>query len=149
MLTKKCQYGLKALIFLAGLPLGQSAIVEEIAKTQNMPQRFLSQILSQLQIAGFVTLKRGRGGGYSLARKSSDITASDIIRAIDGPVTVLPCESKTHYHECDDCIDKARCLLRLSFLRAQKTVSDVFDNLTLEKMRTMADLGDEQPVCQS
>ncbi len=143
MLNKKSKYGLKALLFLSGLPLGQSATVAKVAKSQNISTIFLFSILSELQNAGLVVSKKGRDGGYSLARKPNEITANEVIRILNGPLFLLPCELNARNHLCDDCIDKTNCRLRLSLLEAQRTIFEILDKLTLEEMRARADLGEK------
>ena len=68
MLTKKGKYGLKALVHLSGLPAGQLAFVNDIAVANNIPKKFLDAILGELRNAGFVLSRKGKEGGYRLAR---------------------------------------------------------------------------------
>ena len=68
MLTKKGKYGLKALVHLSGLPVGQLAFVNDIAVANNIPKKFLYAILGELRNAGFVQSRKGKEGGYRLAR---------------------------------------------------------------------------------
>ncbi|HEY8137417.1 MAG TPA: Rrf2 family transcriptional regulator, partial [Methylocystis sp.] len=73
MLTKKAKYGLKALVFLAGIEPGQTALVADIATANQIPKKFLDAILGELRNAGFVHSKKGKGGGYTLARAPEEI----------------------------------------------------------------------------
>ncbi len=141
MLTKKGKYGLKAMVYLAQFPPGRPVPVVEIASTQQIPKKFLDAILSELRNAGFVNSKMGKGGGYTLARTASQISVGEIIRAIDGPLAPLPCASKTRYQQCDDCLDEAKCPVRLVMLDAQRALSRVLDRCTLAQMRMMAGAG--------
>ena len=68
MLTNKGKYGLKAMVHLAGLEPGKPALVADIAAANDIPKKFLDAILGELRTAGLVHSKKGRGGGYALAR---------------------------------------------------------------------------------
>ncbi|MGZ9116490.1 MAG: RrF2 family transcriptional regulator, partial [Methylocystis sp.] len=84
MLTKKAKYGLKAMVHLAGVRPGETALVAEIAASNQIPKKFLDAILGELRNAGFVHSKKGKGGGYMLARAPSEIGVGNIVRALDG-----------------------------------------------------------------
>ena len=84
MLTNKGKYGLKAMTHLAAMPPGQPALVADIAAANAIPKKFLDAILGELRTAGFVHSKKGRGGGYVLARSPDEIRVGEIVRALDG-----------------------------------------------------------------
>ena len=73
-----------ALVHLAGLPTGQLAFVNDIAVTNNIPKKFLDAILGELRNAGFVQSRKGKDGGYRLARDASTISLLDVIEAVEG-----------------------------------------------------------------
>ena len=68
---------------------------------------------------GFVNSKKGKGGGYTLARSAQDIRVGHIIRVLDGPLAPIQCASKTAYRRCDDCSDEKSCGVRLVMLEAR------------------------------
>ena len=103
MLTNKGKYGLKAMVHLAGMPPGQPALVADIAATNAIPKKFLDAILGELRTAGFVHSKKGRGGGYVLARPPTRSWSAQIIRALDGPLAPIACASRAFYRRCEDC----------------------------------------------
>ncbi|WP_363352046.1 Rrf2 family transcriptional regulator [Methylocystis echinoides] len=138
MLTKKGKYGLKAMVHLARSNFGRPVPVLEIAESQNIPKKFLDAILCELRNSGFVHSRMGKGGGYSLARPARDIIVGDVVRAIDGPLAPMPCASKTRYRRCDDCVDENACAVRKVMLDAQRALSDVLDNCSLEQMSDAA-----------
>jgi Rrf2 family protein len=146
VLTKKGKYALKAMVHLARFEPGQLAPVAEIATAEDIPKKFLDTILCELRNAGFVHSKMGKGGGYTLARPAKDIFIGHIIRAIDGPLAPLPCASRTRYQRCDDCLDEARCSVRLVMIKAQRVISDVLDNRTLAEMRALAETSETEPM---
>ncbi|MCX7899067.1 MAG: Rrf2 family transcriptional regulator [Methylocystis sp.] len=137
MLTKKAKYGLKAMVYLAGVKAGKTALVADIAASSRIPKKFLDAILGELRNAGFVHSKKGKGGGYMLARQPADICVGDIIRLLDGPLAPIQCASKRLYRRCDDCVDETRCAVRLVMLEARDAIARVLDSTSLEKMRAL------------
>jgi len=138
MLTKKGKYGLKAVVHLARLPPGASTQVAEIAETNQIPKKFLDVILGELRNAGFLTSKKGKAGGYRLARAPEDIIVGEMIRAIDGPLAPFPCASRNAYEPCEDC-DIGTCEVRLLMVRVRDAIGTVLDNYTLAQMRDLSE----------
>jgi Rrf2 family protein len=87
-LSNKDRYAIGALFDLAFYAKNRSAQVKDIAERQGIPPRFLEQIFQELKRVGLVTSKRGPQGGYALARPASEITLGDLIRALDGPISL-------------------------------------------------------------
>ncbi len=139
MLTKKAKYGLKAMVYLAGVKPGRTALVADIAGSSQIPKKFLDAILGELRNAGFVHSKKGKGGGYMLARAPSEIGVGDIVRVLDGPLAPIQCASKRLYRRCDDCVDETRCAVRLVMLEARDAIACVLDSTSLEKMRAFGE----------
>lgn len=138
MLTKKTKYGLKAMVHLAGIEPGQTALVADIATANQIPKKFLDAILGELRNAGFVHSKKGKGGGYMLARAPAEIGVGDIVRTLDGPLAPIQCASRRLYRRCDDCGDENRCPVRFVMLKARDAIARVLDNTSLENMRSLA-----------
>src|SRR3984893_11640869 len=120
MLTKKGKYGLKAMVHLAGRPVGEATLVNDIANANEIPKKFLDTILGELRNAGFVFSKKGKGGGYSLARPAHEIHVGHIVRVLDGPIAPIACASKNSYRRCEDCADERHCCVRLLMLEGPK-----------------------------
>jgi Rrf2 family protein len=137
MLTNKGKYGLKAMVHLAGLEPGALAQVQEMADSNAIPKKFLDQILSELRNAGLVFSKKGKGGGYALARPPIQISVGSIIRVLDGPLAPIQCASVTAYRACDDCADEKICTVRLMMVQARNAIAAVLDNHTLADMRAL------------
>jgi Rrf2 family protein len=135
VLTKKGKYGLKALVHLAGLEPGGIAQVAQIAESNSISKKFLDHILTELRNAGFVYSKKGRGGGYALARPANDIRVGAIIRVLDGPLAPIACASVTAFRSCTDCSDPRACAVRLVMIEARNAVADLLDNRTLAELR--------------
>jgi len=131
MISQKAKYALRALVALARLGEGQSAMISDIARDQAIPKKFLEQILLELKRAGFVMSKRGRLGGYGLLKSPEEITFGEVLRLIDGPIAPLPCLSKIAYQRCKDCADEASCEIRHVFARVTIATREVLDSTTL------------------
>jgi Rrf2 family protein len=139
MLTNKGKYGLKAMVHLAGIEPGALAQVADIAEANSISKKFLDHILTELRHAGLVYSKKGRGGGYALARPAHEIRVGAIVRALDGPLAPIPCASVTAFRPCDDCADLSTCAVRLIMVDARNAIANVLDNRTLAELRTLAD----------
>jgi len=136
MLTNKGKYGLKAMVHLAGQEPGTLAQVQDVADRNNIPKKFLDQILSELRNAGLVFSKKGKGGGYALAQPAHKISVGQIVRILDGPLAPIQCASVTAYRPCDDCGDEKGCAVRLMMVKARNAIADVLDNHSLADMRS-------------
>ena len=134
MLTRKGKYGLKALVHLAGMPAGRLAFVNDIAVANNIPKQFLDAILGELRNAGFVQSRKGKEGGYRLARPAADIKIGHVIRVLDGPLAPFPCASRTRYQRCDDC-DEATCQVRHLMMEVRHAIASLLDERSLAQMR--------------
>jgi len=139
VLTNKGKYGLKAMVHLAGIEAGGLAQVADIAEANAISKKFLDHILTELRHAGLVYSKKGKGGGYALAKPAHEIRVGAIVRALDGPLAPFPCASVTAYRPCDDCGDLKTCAVRQIMVESRNAVASVLDNRTLAQMRAMTD----------
>jgi Rrf2 family protein len=130
MLSHKARYALRALVELARDPVGQ-VTAGELAIRADAPKKFLEAILLELARRHIITSRRGKFGGYVLARRPEDISFAEIIRAIDGPLALAPCVSVTAFRKCDDCPDLAGCSIREALLRARDATANVLESYTL------------------
>jgi Rrf2 family protein len=137
LLTNKGKYGIKALHFLAKLPPGESARINEIAESKNIPKKFLEVILLDLKRKGYVQSKSGKGGGYWLIREPKDIMMGDVVRLLDGPLAPVRCASYTAYIPCPDCSDVDNCEVRLLMKDVRDAISGVLDNRSLQDMHVV------------
>jgi Rrf2 family protein len=134
MLTAKGKYSLKALVHLAKLKSEEVTQAVDIAKTNQIPKKFLDAILGELRNAGFVHSRKGPNGGYRLAREPGQISIGHVIRAIDGPLAPIACASRTAYRPCADCRSVEACTVRLTMTRVRDAMSEVLDRMTLADM---------------
>lgn len=134
MLTAKGKYSLKALGHLAKLKPEQVTQAVDIAKTNQIPKKFLDAILGELRNAGFVHSRKGPNGGYRLAREPSQIRIGHVIRTIDGPLAPIACASRTAYRPCADCRSVEACTVRLTMTKVRDAMSEILDQMTLADM---------------
>ena len=101
-LSKKGEYALRSLINLGiAAEVGRSLVqVSELADSEQLPVKFLEQIVQALKEAGFVKSERGKFGGYRLAKPAAAIKIGEIVRLIDGPLAPIGCVSVTAYEKC-------------------------------------------------
>lgn len=133
-LSKRGEYGLRAMIFLAR-NAGQDGrlTIRQIAEGENIPAKFLEQILLSLKNAGLLQSKMGTHGGYYLAHPPEDITLGQIKRILDGPIAPIRCVSQMAYEPCG-CPDPETCGLRHVMKDVRDAISEILDD------RTLADL---------
>lgn len=131
-ISKRSEYALRALIDLGiAAELGWSMLqISELASKEKLPVKFLEQIFTQLKSAGYVVSRRGKFGGYSLARPMSRIKFGAVIRLIDGPLAPIRCVSQTCYARCS-CPDEIHCGLRILMFDVRNAISTVLDRYTL------------------
>ena len=133
MISQKAKYALKALIALAKADKGETLHIAEIAKSQDIPQKFLERILLDLRNRGYVVSRRGQQGGYALLKPASEIMYGEILRLIDGPIAPLPCLSMTAYRPCDDCDSEEACEIRRVFAEVAELTRKTLDRTSIEK----------------
>lgn len=132
-LSKRGEYGLRAMIALATPgPDGESQVVQirEIAQREQIPAKFLEQILLSLKNAGFLHSKMGVGGGYHLAKAPKDISLGQIVRVLDGPLAPVKCVSQMAYEPCG-CPDEETCGLRLVMGDVRNAIANLLDGTSL------------------
>ena len=131
MLSQKTRYALKALLELATLPAGATLSSAAISERRDIPTKFLEAILAELKRDGLVLGRRGRSGGYQLARGAKAISFGQVVRLMEGPLALLPCVSVTQYRRCADCADPRTCELRKLFRVLRDSTATILDGWTL------------------
>ena len=131
MLSKKTKYGLKALTFLAKQEDKTPVQISVIAKSENISQKFLESILLTLRKIGILGSKKGKGGGYYLIIKPSEVLMTDVIRVLEGPIAMLPCVSLNFYEKCDDCPDENACSVNRLMIQVRDSTLKIFKNTSL------------------
>lgn len=131
-LTKKAEYGLRTLINLgiARELKREPVTLSELALAENLPLKFLEQILIQLRTEGYVTTIRGKSGGYSLARDPNALKLGEIVRLLDGPLAPIACASRYSYERCS-CPDENHCGLRMVMIDVRNAIANILDRYSI------------------
>lgn len=134
-LSKKGEYALRALIDLGiAAEVGRGLVqVSELADNEQIPVKFLEQIMQQLKEAGFVESQRGKFGGYRLAQAAKQIRIGQVVRLIDGPLAPIGCVSQTAYERCT-CPDEDHCGLRMLMLDVRNAIAGILDRYSLAEV---------------
>lgn len=137
MLSKKCQYALHALIYLAEHDGGAAVTIGEIATEKKIPKKFLEAILLDLRKAGVLGSKKGKSGGYFLLKKPDEISIIEVIRHVDGAVAMLPCVSLNFYDSCGMCADEKTCAINHLFGQVRDaTLKILYSNSVADLAKT-------------
>lgn len=135
MISKKCKYAIKALLYLADNQSEKRSIFStEIAENENIPQKFLETILRELRNFQLLQSKRGKTGGYRLLKKPSEIKLAELMRMMDGPIALLPCVSLNYYASCDEC-NETTCTIKPVFEKVRDQTLSILGNTSIEMMR--------------
>jgi Rrf2 family protein len=134
MLSKKSKYALKALMVLAK-EYGQGPVlISDIAQREDIPRKFLELILLELKNQGILQSKKGKGGGYFLGRAPHQVSVGHVVRVLEGPISPLPCVSKTAYMRCRECRDERTCGIRMVMKEVRDATAKILDSTTLADM---------------
>jgi Rrf2 family protein len=131
MLSRKTKYGLKALSFLAKHGGEKPLQISVISESENISRKFLESILLILRKSGFLGSKKGKGGGYYLLKKPSEISIAAVYRVLEGPIAMVPCVSLNFYEKCDDCPDEAKCAIHRLMIQVRDNTLQIFEHKTL------------------
>lgn len=134
MLSSRGKYATRALLDLSLHQEEGPIQIHDIAERQNIPIKYLEQILLQLKRNGFVMSRKGPGGGYALAMTPAKITLGAVVRAMDGPLAPISCASITGYTECG-CPEPDTCGLRAFWKEARDALATVLDGTTFADIK--------------
>jgi FeS assembly SUF system regulator len=135
-LSKKADYALIAMKYLAGEAPHGTASAREIAERYDIPIGLLAKVLQQLTRRGFLASRQGIHGGYDLARSANTISVADIIQAIDGPLTITACSSTD-----ERCGQFSKCIIRNPLWRVRDRIVEVLQTLSLSEMARGDEIG--------
>jgi Rrf2 family protein len=132
-LSRRSEYGIRALVDL--IRQGESAPMSlaTLAERNNLPPKFLEQILSTLKHGGIVRTTLGAHGGYTLAVDPATVSIGRVIRLLDGALAPLPCVSLRYYERCS-CPDEATCALRDVMLDVRDAMLAILDEESLAEL---------------
>jgi Rrf2 family cysteine metabolism transcriptional repressor len=144
-LSVRGEYALRALLVL-GLRFDQAVVpIKTISEEQNIPKRFLEQILNDLKSAGIVQSRRGIAGGYRLARRPEEITLAVVVRHIEGALAPVSCVSEKFYEKCS-CPDEARCAIRSVMKEIRQAVVNIAERVTIAELCERAQKLQQEPL---
>lgn len=129
-LSKRGEYGLRALQDLARNHDNGPMPSKDLARRNNIPRKFLEQIMLRLKHGRIVHSRRGPKGGYYLARSPEKINLGEVVRLLDGPLAPISCVSETAFEPCG-CPDMEACGLRRVMQHVRDTVSEIMESTTL------------------
>ncbi len=139
------EYALRALLVL-GQNYGDEVVrIQTISEQQNIPKKFLEQILNELRVLGAVESKRGAGGGYRLARPPENISLASVIRHVTGALAPVSCVSDRFYERCT-CPDESRCAIREVMKEAREAVASIMERTTLADLCQRSRRLEENPA---
>ena len=128
-ISRKIEYGLRAMVFLASMPQGLTIPFREVARRMDVPEEFMAKILKTLVSKNLVLSTRGARGGYKLAKAPPEISMLDVIEAVEGPVVVNVCQD-SH----DACALSNACTMYGVWKLGQERMLDVYRDATLDKL---------------
>jgi len=132
-LSLRGEYALRALIVL-GLNYGESVVrIHSISEQQNIPKRFLEQILNDLKSAGVVESRRGVAGGYRLSKPPERISLAQVVRHIEGPLAPVGCVSEKFYSRCS-CPDESKCGIRSVMKEVRDAIVKILEGVSVAEL---------------
>jgi Rrf2 family cysteine metabolism transcriptional repressor len=132
-LSLRGEYALRALLVL-GLNYGKPVVrIQAISDHQNIPKRFLEQILNDLKSAGVVQSRRGVAGGYRLAKRPEEITLATVVRHVEGALAPVSCVSERFYQK-GSCPDESRCAIRSVMKEIREAIVKIAERVTVAEM---------------
>jgi Rrf2 family protein len=134
MLSRKAKYALIATLNLARYHDRGPRLIAEIVEEEQLPRKFAEAILLELKNGGLLDSKKGKGGGYTLARHPTRILAGEVIRIIDGPLAPVRCASVTSPIPCEECRDPATCSIRIVMTDVRNSIAAILDTTTIADM---------------
>jgi Rrf2 family cysteine metabolism transcriptional repressor len=133
--TKRADYGLMAIHYIAVHEDRGAVSAKRIAEEFLIPSELLAKILQQLAKQRLITSQNGPKGGYVLARRPMEITVGQVVRALEGPINIVEC-----LEEDSECPQMARCNLRRPVQKIQAAISQMLDTMSLSELA-----GDDVP----
>jgi Rrf2 family protein len=128
-LTRKGEYAIRGVIYLAQQPPGKMSLISEIAEAAEVPQTFLAKIFQSFAKLGIVNSYRGTGGGFTLSRPASNISLREVVEAVEGPI--IPNRCLIGNGACDR---DAVCNVHSVWRTVQIQVVQILDSVTIEEL---------------
>jgi Rrf2 family protein len=132
-LSRRSEYGLRALVDLVRSDGSGPVALAVLAERNNLPAKFLEQIMATLKRGGVVRTTLGAHGGYAMAADPASVTIGRVIRMLDGALAPVPCVSLRYYERCS-CPDEATCSLRDVMIDVRDAMLAILDHQSLEEL---------------
>ena len=132
-LSRRSEYGLRALVDLVRHDGARPIPLAALAQRNNLPPKFLEQIMARLKGAGIVRTTLGAHGGYAMAARPEDVSIGRVIRLLDGALAPVGCVSLRYYERCS-CPDEATCALRDVMLDVRDNILAILDHESLAEL---------------
>ena len=126
------EYGMRLMVDLARHWGEGTVSLRAVATREQLPEAYLEQLVASLRKAGLVQGKRGAGGGYTLARDPEQITAGDIVRALEGPIEPQVCTAEGE--AVANCVLQPGCATHHVWMSLQHTIARALDGMTLKDL---------------
>lgn len=133
MISKKCKYAIHALMFMGREP-HEKFLIKDISQACKIPKKFLEVILLDLNRAGILGSKQGKGGGYFLRRETTEVNLAEVVRLFDGAIAAVPCATYKFYESCAECEDEETCAVRDAFLQVRNATVEMLKADTLHDL---------------
>jgi Rrf2 family protein len=133
-LSKKTRYAMIALIKLAKEYGNGPVLISDIAESEQIPQRFLENILLELKKMGILGSRLGKTGGYFLIKKPEDVSLDEIVRHFEGSIAMLYCISEKAYQPCEFCKEEKSCKIRGVFSEIRENTREILQKTSLDKL---------------
>jgi Rrf2 family protein len=128
-ITSRTEYGLRAMVYLAGRSGEGPTPLTEISNSEGIPAPFLERILAQLREAGLVRATRGASGGYALARSPGSVAVADVVIALEGPLALVECMQPDR-----SCVRAEGCASRVLWRRLDDAITEALEGISLEDL---------------
>lgn len=135
MISKKTKYALKAVLFLTDhYATKEPVLIAQIAEKESIPKKFLEAILLELKNKGILQSRKGKGGGYLLAKHPGEISFGEVMRIFEDPFALLPCLNEGPYVKCEECQKGNTCGIRMVMQEVYNATSGILNVTTFQEV---------------
>ena len=131
-ISSSVEYGMRLMVCLARQPEGARLSAEQLSESENVPKDYVDQLLQRLRKAGLVASHRGAAGGYTLARKPSEIPVADVIRAVESRIFEEPCDRFAAGEK--DCHHQSACGIKTVWGELGRLIEGYLEDVTLDRL---------------
>ena len=144
MISKKTKYALKAAIYLAREYEKGPILIADLARDEKIPKKFLELILLSMKHNGILMSKKGKSGGYYLAKSPRTVSMGQIVRIMEGTVAPVPRVSESSYEKCEECENENTCGIRIVMKDVRDVIANILDNATLADVLEKIDMAQQK-----